>query len=673
MKPADIELEILTTSVGRMLIETSYRSFLDQARFSGTFRFVVHVDPAYQVDRREREETLGFVRALPSLDRRVRSVTVVEQPRPVGLQRSLLTLFSHCRQRFGVHLEDDWRFFGELDLDSLLVDLVDQGSTLIGFNSTHVSARGTFERTDEVQHVEGSRMPLVRLVPPSWASDYLPLAPHLHDAWRWIPAYTQGMMRDDDPHRCPDERVRQYIMETGLRKQHNMMWTREVVCEDIGRAWLADRGLARQLAPAASEPAESDLPTSGQAVDGALNIRRSEALAVEARDQVPGFTQTFLKRPEHFAPGEYPIFLERGEGAVVVDVDGNRYIDYIAALGASAYGHAAPFLLEAIRQQAAAGILNSLPTRLELEAARLLRLTIPGAEKVRFLKTGADACSAAVRIARRITGRDGIASVGYHGWHDLFTAGTPGVPETISEHIHPFDLFAEDGEGSLEELLARSGDQIGCVLIALPYHRRVSRERLHAVARATRDHGALLVFDEIVTGFRLALGGAQEYFGVTADLVCLSKALAGGMPLSAICGPARTMDVMADLHISSTFGGETVSLACCIAVLGQLHSTDIVERIHKLGARLRDGLNELARSRGQDDFVVGYDPLPMLRFSPEPETHSWQARAFLAEMARRGILLRRELNFVTAAHDEKHIEFTLDAAAEALAAAPRRT
>jgi len=212
-------LDLTTTSVGRHLLRTCYESFFSNLQFSGRFRVIVTIDPTYGVDEDEIADTIKYLEGLPETEPKVAEVIIERLPENIGLQRSLMILFSHCQSRFGVHLEDDWRFFAPLNLDALLADLTDQCATMIAFNSTHVSRGGTFERSGESVGIDGSRVPLQRLVHPSWASDYLPLCPHLHDAERWIPTYTRALMLDDDPNRCPDERVKDYVRATRLGDQ----------------------------------------------------------------------------------------------------------------------------------------------------------------------------------------------------------------------------------------------------------------------------------------------------------------------------------------------------------------------------------------------------------------------------------------------------------------------
>jgi len=402
-----------------------------------------------------------------------------------------------------------------------------------------------------------------------------------------------------------------------------------------------------------------------------LVLERSRELLDRARSVIPGVTLSMMKRPEHFAPGAFPVFLSRGRGALVEDVDGNEYVDFICGLGATALGHQHPALIEAARSVLESGFIHSLPVSLEVTAAELLVDTIPGAEMARFFKTGADATSAAVRLARAITGKERIVAVGYNGWHDQFMFDTPGVPKALAGLTRRLPLFTPADEHPLLAAIEQEAGSLAALLLSVPYNRPLSREFLQSVRRACTQHGVLLVFDEIVTGFRLALGGAHQYFDVQADIACFSKSLAAGMPLSAVVGRREHLKVMDTLQVSTTFGGELLSLAVCEATLNVYRSTDYIDQLARLGRALRDGVNAAASVANAPLRVLGYDPIPLFSFDREPTRHSTLMRAFQAQMAERGVLLRRDLNFINGAHTEEQIEFTVAAAADSLSAMQR--
>lgn len=375
-----------------------------------------------------------------------------------------------------------------------------------------------------------------------------------------------------------------------------------------------------------------------------------------------------MKRPEHFAPGEFPVYLARGRGALVEDVDGNQYVDFICGLGANSLGHLHPELTEVARHALESGFVHSLPTELELEAAEALVRIVPGAEMARFFKTGADATSAAVRLARARSGKERIVTVGYNGWHDHFMFDTPGVPSALAELTTRLPLFSHADEPRILDMVREGKDTLAAVLISLPYARTVSREFLRSLREVCTESGVYLVFDEIVTGLRIALGGAQEMYGVTADFSCFSKALAAGMPLSAVVGPRKCLEAMDKLQVSTTFGGELVSLAVCVRALQIYQRTDYVAHLAKLGQRLRNGVNEAAEQAGASLRVLGYDAIPFFLFDRDPAKHARRMRDFQAHMARRGVLLRRDVNFLSAAHTEAQVDHTIAAARESLEA-----
>ncbi|XXF81262.1 myxochelin B biosynthesis transaminase MxcL [Myxococcaceae bacterium GXIMD 01537] len=407
-------------------------------------------------------------------------------------------------------------------------------------------------------------------------------------------------------------------------------------------------------------------PSLPKPIVGEMKLARSQQLLAEAQRLVPGLTQSLMKRPEMFAPGSFPVFVARGQGALVEDVDGQEYIDFITGLGANMLGHNHPAVVNAITAHLAEGVIHSLPTPVEVTSAQALIEMIPGAEMARFFKTGADATSAAVRLARYITGKEHIITVGYNGWHDHFMYDTPGVPAGVAQHTQRFPLFTEPDEPALLAHIEKNGAKLAAVLLSLPYNRVVTREFLLKLRATCAAQGVLFILDEVVTGFRLALGGAQEFFDVRADMVCLSKGIAAGMPLSAIAGPAHHLRKLADLQVSTTFGGEMLSLAVCEAVLRDYRASGYIEHVARLGRRLREGVNALAEATGSPLRVIGYDAIPFFRYSKDPAEHARLMQPFQAGMAKRGILLRRDVNFICAAHTAEQIEYTVEMTGEVL-------
>ncbi len=397
-----------------------------------------------------------------------------------------------------------------------------------------------------------------------------------------------------------------------------------------------------------------------------LDITRSDEISKDARALIAGFTQSMMKRPEQFALGKFPVYLKGGDGTVVTDVDNNRYIDFICGLGANTLGHNHPSVTNAIMNNLKNGLIHSLPTELEVTTAKKLLSVIPGAEMCRFFKTGADATSAAVRLSRHVTGRDTIITVGYNGWHDHFMFYTPGVPQAIKEFTHRMPLFTEPDEIKLFEKIDELGDSLAAVLLSVPYNRVLEKDFVKKLRERCTANGTIFVFDEIVTGFRIALGGAQEFYGVEADLITLSKGLAAGMPLSAIVGKDKYMRKMEELQVSTTFGGEMLSLEVCSAAISEYRENNSTATMAELGKRLKDGVNEVSQELGTPLRILGYDAIPLFAFTPDMPKQAKIAEPFVAEMAKRGVILRRDVNFISAVHTEEQIDYTIKAVKESL-------
>ena len=395
-------------------------------------------------------------------------------------------------------------------------------------------------------------------------------------------------------------------------------------------------------------------------------LDKSNALLTDARNMIAGVTQSMMKKPEQFCLGKFPVYLESGNGAEVTDVDGNTYIDYICGLGANALGHNYPAVTAAISQNLHKGLLHSLPAPVEVKTAKALIDIIPHAQMVRFFKTGADANSAAVRLARFCTQKDKIVTVGYNGWHDHYMFDTPGVPKPIAELTYRMPLFQPSDEQPLLDLIEDKGDELAAVLLSIPYNRELSPDFFQQVKNACNTHNIIFIIDEVVSGFRLAKGGAQEYFNVEADLVTLSKGLAAGMPLSAVAGKKALLDEMEKLQVSTTFGGEMLSLEVCAAAIDTYQTTNYISHIHALGKKLKEGINQAAERLNAPLRVVGYDAIPMFLFAKNPAVHVKLAEPFVGLMAAQGFILRRDVNFLCAAHTEQHIEKTIDAVTSAL-------
>ncbi|HYB24017.1 MAG TPA: aminotransferase class III-fold pyridoxal phosphate-dependent enzyme, partial [Solirubrobacteraceae bacterium] len=340
-------------------------------------------------------------------------------------------------------------------------------------------------------------------------------------------------------------------------------------------------------------------------------VAASEALWQRALRVIPGGTQTLSKGPSQFVDGFSPKFLQRGSGSHVWDVDGNKYIDYPMALGPILLGYDHPAVTRAVVAQAREGTTFTLMHPLEVELAELLVEVVPCAERVRFAKNGADATGGAIRAARALTGREHVIATGYHGYHDWYIASTErdaGVPVANRGLIHtvPYNDLR-----SLERALA--AHEVAAVIMEIPGE-EPGVGYLEGALDATHRHGALFILDEIVTGFRYALGGAQELFSFTPDLACLGKGMANGYPLAAVVGRAEPMQAFEQVFFSMTYAGETVALAAALATLETLRREPVIEHIWARGEQLRAGIRQLAAGTSFDVHLGGNPPRSGLVF-----------------------------------------------------------
>lgn len=399
--------------------------------------------------------------------------------------------------------------------------------------------------------------------------------------------------------------------------------------------------------------------------------RNSAELLARARVVTPSAAQTRSKAAEMFVEGAYPAFIETGDGCRVWDCDGNVFIDWIMGLAAIGLGYRClPVDNSAISQINSRGVSFSLPTRLEAEVAERLIAMIPCAESVRFVKSGTEACEAAVRIARIATGRDVILSIGYHGWSAVFDAAKsehPGVPDEFARVIHDVPYNDLDAAAKLFDFADAHGflGRVAAILMEPTLIDAPAPGYLQAVRDLCHRYGALLIFDEMVTGFRWANGGAQEYFGVTPDLACFGKAIANGYPLSCVVG---RRDLMAHAtYASSTFGGEAVSLAAAGATLDFYKAQPVTKRMWEIGSYFIAGFNALARTLAVPFRCIGQGPHPRIVVEgDDPELARLLMSLFLQESAARGVLFHHGGLNVSWSHDLAILAETLTACEGAL-------
>jgi glutamate-1-semialdehyde aminotransferase len=393
-------------------------------------------------------------------------------------------------------------------------------------------------------------------------------------------------------------------------------------------------------------------------------ISRSDDLYARALGLIPAATQTLAKGPGQWVRGVAPKYLLRGRGCHVWDVDGNEYVDWQMGVGPLVLGYGHERVDAAIRAQLEQGITFSLMHPLEVEVAELVRELVPNAQAVRFSKTGCDVTTAAVRLARAWTGRDRVLCCGYHGWHDWYVATTErsaGVPTAVAE------LTATFGYNDLPGALAAIDRDTACVILEPVTFEPPRDGFLAELSAACEAAGALLVFDEMWTGFRLALGGAQEHFGVVPDLACFSKAVANGMPLSVLTGRRDVMALLErEVFFFTTFGGEALSLAAAKATLCELRDRGVPASLARQGRRLAAGYDAIARELGVASRAVGYPCRTLVTFDPAAGDPLLQKSLVQQEMIRRGVLWSGFHN-LSLAHADADVDHTLAAYREALA------
>ncbi len=371
---------------------------------------------------------------------------------------------------------------------------------------------------------------------------------------------------------------------------------------------------------------------------------------------IPMGTQTHSKAAREALRGVEPCFIARGKGCRVWDVDGVEYIDFRNGLGPVTLGYAFPAVDDAIRRQLDDGISFSYPHPLEVEVAERLVRLIPCAESVRFLKTGGEAMAATHRLARAFTGRDLILTCGYHGW--VNRVGTPGVPAQTQATYRTLPW----GDATpYETAFAEAPGEIAAVSVACSYLDIEKGGTFLADLRSlTARHGALLVFDEIVTGFRLAIGGAQEYFGVTPDLAVFAKGVANGAPLSCYVGRADVMALVQAEGISSTFGGDALALAAARAAIDTYEREDVIGTLWARGAQLHEGFAAYCERLGAPARFEGAAPLGELILPGGGDVRT----KFEGEVLKRGVIIYT-VCYPSFSHGEDDVAEAVEALGEA--------
>ena len=390
-----------------------------------------------------------------------------------------------------------------------------------------------------------------------------------------------------------------------------------------------------------------------------------------AEKVIPLGTQTFSKSKLCYPQGSSPHFIARGQGATVWDIDGHQYIDFVSGLLSVNLGYCDPDVDAAVQQQLACGVNFSLSHPLETEVAEMLVDLIPCADMVRFGKNGSDVTSAAIRLARAYTGRDKVAVCGYHGWHDWYIGSTTrdaGVPSDVKSLTEKFEY---NNIESLQQILDNNtscekgteGNRIAAIILEPMNVAWPQDNFLEKVRALATEHGAVLIFDEMITGFRFDIGGAQTLFGVTPDLATFGKSLSNGLPLSALVGKQDIMQWIETIFFSGTFGGETLSLAGAKATLTKLTEQGVLAHTHRLGAMILEQLPQLISKHQLEDYCYscGHPSWSFLIFNDVKNSLYTpdQLQTYLQqEQLAKGLLINGSHNLCFA-HTEQDIAYLL--------------
>jgi len=424
-----------------------------------------------------------------------------------------------------------------------------------------------------------------------------------------------------------------------------------------------------------------------------MNRSQSEALFAEALKYIPGGVNSPVRAFR--AVGGHPFFVNHAGGCKLRDVDGNELIDYVLTWGPAILGHAHPKVIAAVKAAADHGTSFGIPNPLEVTMAKLICELVPSVQKVRMTNSGTEACMSAIRLARGFTKRDKIIKFDgcYHGHADsllvragsgALTFGHPdsaGVPAAFTQHtiVAPYNDFE-----AITEIFAANQDQIaGIIIEPVPGNAGLYLPKpgyLEFLSEITKSHGALLIFDEVMTGFRLAKGGAQERFKITPDLSCFGKVIGGGLPVGAFGGRAEIMDYLAPLgpvYQAGTLSGNPLAMAAGIANLQELLATDAYAKLEQLGAQLAAGMKDAAKSAGVPvqfnqcgSMFCGYfTDQPVHNLADAMHSDRERFKKFFHGMLDAGVYLapsQFEAGFLSTAHTAADIEKTVQAAAKVL-------
>lgn len=394
-----------------------------------------------------------------------------------------------------------------------------------------------------------------------------------------------------------------------------------------------------------------------------LNLEKSLKMFEEAKELTPGGCLG-IRRPYNFIPGEYPIFIDHGYGGHIVDVDGNDYIDMLCAYGPIILGYKEDEINDAVKEQMDKGFCFTMIQEVQNELEKKLIELIPSAETSVLAKTGSDATTMAVRIARGYSKKKKVLRCGYHGWHDWCVEVEGGVPEEILNMTHGFKYGDID---ELKALLEEHSEDTACIIMTPIGHPLAKpmvnppKGYLEEVRALADEYGVILIFDEIRTGFRVSIGGAQEYYGVTPDLSVFGKAMANGYPISAVVGKKEIMKVLEkEVFVSSTFFPNSLEMVAALKTIEILERDNVLETVWERGERYLEGCKTLAEKYDVPVKVTGIPPMSFITFDKVDDQYKARRKRFYTETIRRGLFIQPyHHGYIAYRHTDEDIEKAL--------------
>jgi glutamate-1-semialdehyde aminotransferase len=402
-----------------------------------------------------------------------------------------------------------------------------------------------------------------------------------------------------------------------------------------------------------------------------LELTKSMSMLEDAYRLTPGGVGG-IRRPYNFVVGEYPVFITRGKGGHIFDVDGNEYIDMLCAYGPIILGYVEPEINDAVKARMDEGFCFSLVQPVQNELEERLADILPCGEQTIIVKTGSDATNAAVRAARAYTGRDKIARCGYHGWGDWCVEVKGGIPQAVQDLTKEFRY---GDVADLERVFAENPGEIATVIITPVGHPMAApvvpppEGYLEKVKELAHDNGAVLIFDEIRTGFRVAMGGAQQRYGVTPDLTTVGKAMANGYPIAAVVGKREILSMYEKVaFLSSTFFPNSLEMVAAMKCMDILEREDVQNVIWERGTRFLEHLGKIVDASGVPVTKSGIPPMPFLTFDRVDDHYKERRTEFYTQCIRRGLFVQPYHHwYIAYRHTHEDLARALEVVEESLA------